>query len=131
MSTPEASQFSKHYSLAEARALLPSVRGWLELLESNSAKLRAIEERLAVLLDAHADVGGELVNQLVRLIAEMKDILQEFASREIQIKDTERGLIDFPSWRDGREIFLCWEKDEPDIEHWHDLESGFAGREPV
>jgi len=40
-----------------------------------------------------------------------------------------RGLIDFPSMREGREIFLCWEKDEDDIEYWHDLESGYAGRE--
>ena len=41
----------------------------------------------------------------------------------------QRGLVDFPSYRDGREIFLCWERDEDDIEFWHDLESGFSGRE--
>ena len=57
--------------------------------------------------------------------------MREFQSREIQIKDLERGLIDFPAIRGGREIFLCWEKDEEDIEYWHELDTGFAGREKL
>ena len=77
------------------------------------------------------DICGESVNSLVRMLAECKDVLGEFRSREIQIKDVSRGLIDFPSLRDGREVFLCWEKDDDDIEFWHDLDSGFAGREKI
>ena len=53
----------------------------------------------------------------------------EKAKREIQIKDFDRGLIDFPAILAGREVFLCWEQDEEDIEFWHDLNSGYAGRE--
>jgi hypothetical protein len=131
MSTPEASHFSKHYTLAEARALLPEVRQWLDLLDSYQQQLQAIEGGLAALLAKHGDTGGELVNNLARTVADTREILQEFAAREIQIKDIERGLIDFPSWRNGREIFLCWEKDEADIEFWHDLESGYGGRERI
>ncbi len=52
----------------------------------------------------------------------------EFHRRQIQVKDLRRGLNKFPSYRDGREIFLCWERDEDDIEFWHDLETGFSGR---
>jgi hypothetical protein len=129
MSTPEASHFSRHYSLDQARALLPEIRRWLATLDTTQEHLRDVEERLTVLLASHDDIGGEPVNELARTLADCKEILQEFASRQIQIKDVERGLIDFPSWRDGREIFLCWEKDEPDIEFWHDVESGYAGRE--
>jgi hypothetical protein len=55
--------------------------------------------------------------------------LQEFRRRQIQVKDLRRGLLDFPALRDGREVFLCWEKDEEDIEFWHDLETGYGGRE--
>jgi hypothetical protein len=47
------------------------------------------------------------------------------------VKDLERGLIDFPSFKGGREIFLCWEKDDEDIEFWHDLDAGYSGRERV
>ena len=59
----------------------------------------------------------------------MQRLLREFESREIQLKDLERGLIDFPAIIGGREVFLCWEQDEDDIEFWHDLETGYAGRE--
>ena len=131
MPIPEANHFSRHYSLAQARALLPEVRRWLASLDATQVRLRAVEERLTVLLSRHDDIGGDPVNNLARTLADCKEILQEFSSRQIQIKDVDRGLIDFPSWRDGREVFLCWEKDEPDIEFWHDLESGYSSREPL
>ena len=52
-----------------------------------------------------------------------------FSAGEIFIKDLERGLMDFPAIIGGREVFLCWEQDEDDIEFWHDLDTGFSGRE--
>lgn len=124
-------RFSKHYTLDEARAILPRVREWLEELGGLQEKLKTLDQRVASLIASGGDAGGSPVNQLIRTLADCKAILQDFRSREIQIKDLARGLIDFPSLRDGREIFLCWEKDEDDIEYWHDLESGYAGREPI
>jgi hypothetical protein len=59
----------------------------------------------------------------------MQAVLLEFQQREIQIKDLERGLLDFPAIIGGKEVFLCWEQDEEDIEYWHDLDAGYAGRE--
>jgi hypothetical protein len=47
----------------------------------------------------------------------------------MQIKDFDRGLVDFPHLRDGREVFLCWELDEDDIDFWHEIDDGYAGRE--
>ncbi len=124
-------QFSKHYTLDQARALLPDVRQWLDGLEQRQERLRAVEARLTSLMANGADVGGEWANQLVTILADSKDLLQEFRRRQIQIKDLERGLLDFPSLREGREVFLCWKKDEDDIQFWHDLESGYAGRERI
>ena len=122
-------QFTKHYTLAEARALLPRVRRWLAQLDELQERLKGLDQRVAGLITNGADAGGPSVNQLARTLADCKDVLHQFRSREIQVKDLSRGLIDFPSIREGREIFLCWEKDEEDIEYWHDLESGYAGRE--
>ena len=59
----------------------------------------------------------------------MKDVLRKFEEREIMIKDLQRGLVDFPALIGGREVFLCWERDEEDVEFWHDIDSGYAGRE--
>jgi len=61
----------------------------------------------------------------------MQQILTEFQRREIFIKDLSRGLVDFPAMIGGEEVFLCWESDEDDIEFWHDLESGYGGREKL
>jgi len=123
------SHFTKHYTLEEARALLPLVRQWLEELGRHQERLKTLDKRVASLIASGDDAGGPSVNQLIGMLTECKSVLQRFRSRQIQIKDLNRGLIDFPSMRDGREIFLCWEKDEDDIEFWHDLESGYAGRE--
>jgi hypothetical protein len=124
-------QFSKHYSLEEARKLLPQVRAWLTDLEKLQQELEPLNKRTASMMGVGDDIGGESVNALVRTLAQCKALLNEFRSREIQIKDFGRGLVDFPSLRDGKEIFLCWEKDEDDIEFWHDLDSGYAGREKI
>jgi hypothetical protein len=123
------SHFSKHYTLEQARALLPSVREWLDELGRHQERLKTLDKRVGLLISSGDDAGGPSVNQLVGILAQCKTVLQRFRSRDIQIKDLNRGLLDFPAWRDGREIFLCWEKEEDDIEYWHDLESGYAGRE--
>jgi hypothetical protein len=124
-------QFQKHYTREEARALLPQLRQWLEELARLNADREKHERRLEGLMASGQDVGGELVNNSVKILGDMKDRLQRFEDRQIIIKDLERGLLDFPAIVGGKEVFLCWEKDEEDIEFWHDIDSGFAGREPL
>jgi hypothetical protein len=75
------------------------------------------------------DLGGELVNTWVRTLAHLEEVLLEFQRREIQVKDIDRGLLDFPAILGEKEVFLCWEQDEEDVEFWHDLDAGYAGRE--
>jgi len=122
-------QFEKHYTRDEARALLPKVRKWLDELDRLRAQLVKCEEHLAALMDGGRDVGGDTVNRWIKTLAAMREILGEFQERQILIKDIERGLVDFPAIIGDREVFLCWEKDEDDIEFWHDLDTVFAGRE--
>ena len=124
-------QFQKHFTLEEARALLPEIRQWLEQIVQFRKQLQHADERLAEPLAAGADCGGELVNRWVTTLAKLKDLLCEFQQREIQIKDLERGLIDFPAIIGGKEVFLCWEQDEDDIQYWHELSTGYAAREKL
>ena len=109
--------------------MLPQVRLWLKRIMQLHVDLEKYEHRIAALMKPGCDVGGETVNSWVRMIAEIKDLFMEFQTREIQIKDLKRGLIDFPALIGGKEVFLCWEQDEDDIEFWHDLDTGYAGRE--
>jgi hypothetical protein len=122
-------QFQKHYTRDEARYLLPQIRQWLTRSAELQAEMQKIEERLGGLMTPGRDLGGELVNSWVRKLVAFEQVLLEFQRREIQVKDLQRGLVDFPAILEGREVFLCWEQDEEDIEFWHELEAGYAGRE--
>ena len=124
-----AYRFQKHYTRDEARALLPQVRAWLRELAGLRDRVLQLDKRIAHLLAKHCDAGGDTVNELARQFARTKSVLDKFTRRDIQIKDLDRGLLDFPAILAGREVFLCWEQDEEDIEFWHELDADYAGRE--
>ncbi|HXG46482.1 MAG TPA: DUF2203 domain-containing protein [Methylomirabilota bacterium] len=124
-----AHRFQKHYTREEARALLPELRTRLQRLNALRRLVGIQDRQLTSLLATGDDLGGQLVNDSIRSLAEMRHLLLDFHTRQIQIKDIERGLVDFPALIGGREVFLCWEMDEEDIEYWHELDSGYAGRE--
>ena len=124
-----AHRFKTHYTREEARALLPLIRTWLDQLSFARRELEKLDRQISQMLGLGDDLGGEMINKYVKTLAQCKDILQRFAGREIMIKDLDRGLIDFPAFVGGKEVFLCWEKGEEDVEFWHDLDTGFGGRE--
>ena len=124
-------RFQKHYTREQVRALLPQVRAWLDDLVERRDKMDKQEDLVRSMRPEGADIGGEVVNDWVRLVAEFRTLLFQFYQRDIEIKDIDRGLVDFPAIIGGKEVFLCWEKSEDDVEYWHDLDSGFGGREPL
>jgi hypothetical protein len=122
-------QFKKHYTREEAQALVPQLRQWLVRLNELRAEMERSDKRLTSLMHPGNDLGGDLVNKWIRTLTEMQELLGEFQRRDIQIKDLERGLLDFPAIIGGKEVFLCWEQDEDAVEFWHDLDTGYSGRE--
>jgi hypothetical protein len=124
-------RFKKHYTREEARELLPLVKQWLDELNKARTILVYCDEQLGRALGLGDDLGGEIVNKYVKALATVKQLLLRFQNREIQVKDLDRGLLDFPSFVGGKEVFLCWERGEEDIEFWHDLTTGYSGREPL
>lgn len=124
-------KFKKHYTTEEAQDLIPQLRQWLQELQRLREAVSQADTRLTQLLGTGNDPGGDLVNNWIRDLCGIRRLLALFQSREIQIKDLERGLLDFPALMGGREVFLCWEADEDRIEYWHDLETGYTGREKL
>ncbi len=122
-------RFTKHYTREEARALLPELRTWLNRLRQFRARVDSCGKRLSNVIEGGGDAGGPTVEEHVRALADFAEVMNEFTRREIQIKDLDIGLVDFPALMDGKEVFLCWEQDEEDIGFWHDLDTGYAGRE--
>jgi hypothetical protein len=64
-----------------------------------------------------------------RLAAEIRAGIERLAALGVEMKGIDEGLVDFPSEREGRVVYLCWRLGEPDIEHWHELDAGFRGRQ--
>jgi len=124
-------RFTKHYTRDEARALLPKIREWLSALNRLRAEVERYDKSLSGLGSEGQDTGGETVNNWIRALAGMQSLLAGFQQRQIFVKDLARGLVDFPAILGGKEVFLCWETDEEDIEFWHDLETGYSGREKL
>lgn len=121
-------RFSHHYTVDEARALLPQIRTWLAKLDLLQAQLASADRAIVSILASGADAGGATVNDRVRLELETTSLLEEFTSRSLVLRNRERGQVDFPSIREGREVFLCWERSEPSVEYWRELGQDDAGR---
>ena len=83
---------------------------------------------------ANSESGGGMLggSGYVKVLYDIAGIVAEVSDIGVQLKDHSRGLIDFPSMRDGRVVLLCWQLGERDeIEFWHETEAGFAGRQPL
>ena len=127
------------FTLDEANALVP----WLEETFQRLAPVRhehmESRGRLNELLQRRRSNGssssneelGQVQKRVDRLARQMEEGVQEILDRGIIVRDLERGLVDFPSQREGREVFLCWIGGEERIEFWHETDRGFAHREPL
>lgn len=124
-------RFRRHYSVEEAMEMLSQIRVWFSEINALTGRIHDADQDFAPRIKAGEDLGGLQISQQFRDMARVHSILHEFQEREIQVKDLQRGLIDFPALSNEREIFLCWEHSENEITHWHNLESGFAGRKPL
>ena len=124
----------KLFTVEEANALLPTVRGVVRRIQRAYARVSAAQEqaRQAAAGAAHGGGGMEGGAGYVMSLSELAEASGELEGLGVQLKDYERGLIDFPAMRDGRVVLLCWQMGEGDeLEWWHDLEAGFAGRQPL
>lgn len=124
----------KLFSIEEANALIPEVRRILLRIQRSHRRLLSFQESARHAAEGAEQGGGGMPDgpQYVSLLLELLSSAGELETLGIQLKDQARGLIDFPSLRDGRVVLLCWHLGEGDqIEWWHDVEAGFAGRQPL
>ena len=121
----------RHYTLEEARAELGWVRERLAALRAARDRLTDAEARDALADASPTNGGGRPGRQVGEAFLELRGGVAEFAERGIVLRDLDRGLIDFPALRDGREVYLCWIDGEDDIAFWHELDAGYAGRQEL
>ena len=123
---------TRHFSVDEANAVLPRVRSLVEsVLAARQRILDAQPEGWPVLQKAIGHGGSQQAGELVEEIKRIERGIKAIQDLGAVVKDINTGLIDFPAVRGGREVFLCWRYDEPRVGFWHELHTGFDGRQPL
>ncbi len=146
-------QFNRHYSYAEALERIPWVRGIfrrihlvLHSLEFSGAMGSPFAENYGVSRGDDRQTF-QLLEQIPQLVSPaalieslsaaekqelLKGLVRGLKDEGIIVQDVRRGLIDFPAWKDGREVLLCYELADGDhLGHWHELDAGYAGRQEI
>jgi hypothetical protein len=124
------------FTVEEANRTLPLVRRILEdVVRQHRSWREKILELDLVASSARADEPHERAEQLEveaqQLAREIDGYQRELDELGILLKDRRLGLIDYPSEMDGRRVLLCWRLGEPDVQFWHDVDAGYAGRQPL
>ena len=124
----------KIFTVQEANALLPNVRTIVGKIQRAHRRLSRYRDDAKKAAEAAERGGGGIADGVgyATVLTQLTTQLTELEELGVQLKDFERGLVDFPSLRDGRVVLLCWQLGEGDeLEWWHDVDAGFAGRTPL
>jgi hypothetical protein len=121
----------RHYTLDEASQLLPRVVDLIATMRAARDRLGDREAREALSEAGPTNGGGEPGRTVSEAFVQLRDAMAELRELDVVLRDLDRGLLDFPSLRDGREVYLCWQDGEDAIGYWHEPEAGFAGRRPL
>ncbi|PWU20107.1 MAG: DUF2203 domain-containing protein [Candidatus Rokuibacteriota bacterium] len=127
---------TRYFTPEEASELLSAVRPLAEQIVEHRRLLAVAlqrRERLQVVVGGNGGnlpprAFAELESEVQGASAEVARCVREIHELGAQIKDLDRGLVDFPALRDGEEVLLCWQLGEERVGHWHGLDDGFAGR---
>lgn len=121
-----------YFTVEKANAALVLIRPLMgQLLEIRQAILEKQPDLEPILQKILGNGGSSLASEVAMEVAEMQDLVLQIQSTGALFKDLSSGLVDFLSKREGRDVFLCWRFGEDSVRYWHDLDAGFAGRQPV
>ena len=124
----------KLFTIEEANSLLSSVRPIVKSIQRSHRRVISFQTTAQHAAEGAENGGGGMTQgpRYANLLIELSLGAGQLESLGVQLKDYSQGLIDFPSMRDGRVVLLCWKADEGDqLEWWHDIETGFGGRQPL
>lgn len=121
-----------YFTLEEANALLPTIQPLLEEILARRANIVASRETITDLIESgQSDIGGRAASALVQDFIKIEKLTSKIRAHGCVLKDLNKGLIDFLSVQDEREVYLCWQIGEPVVAFYHELHTGFAGRQKL
>ncbi len=123
---------TRYFTVPEANAVLPQVKKIVaEILAARQRIVDAQPDLWPVLEKAVGNGGSKKAGELLPEFRRLERGVKALEDMGCILKDLNTGLVDFPTVRNGRQVLLCWRFDEPSVSHWHELDAGFAGRQPL
>lgn len=122
----------KYFTLQEANQALEAIRPWMDEVQEIRGKILEHQPEIWSVMEKSAGNGGNpTLSRLVGSFDRLDELIHSIQDAGALIKDINTGLLDFPALKDGQEVYLCWKHGEYDIQFWHEVEAGFAGRQPI
>jgi hypothetical protein len=122
----------KYFTIEEANALIPELNDWVPRLQELFALMnKGFPDIQKARAKAEYSGGSVHGTNYLKVALKANQITKNLEKKGCVLKGIEMGLVDFPSMRDGKEVYLCWKIPEQEIRFWHDLDTGFAGRQPI
>ncbi|HEY6075132.1 MAG TPA: DUF2203 domain-containing protein [Anaerolineales bacterium] len=121
-----------YFSLEEASSLLDELRPAIEEIMQIHQRVIELRPDAWQAIEKSAGNGGSLAaSRLLPEFDRLRSLVHQVQDHGVILKDMGLGLLDFPSLREGREVYLCWKYGEDRIAFWHEVEAGFMGRQPL
>lgn len=122
----------KYFTLQEANQILKSIRPWMDEIQEIRGKILEHQPEIWSVMEKSAGNGGNpTLSRMVSSFDRLDELIHAIQDSGALIKDINTGLLDFSALKDGQEVYLCWKYGEDDIQFWHEVEAGFAGRQPI
>jgi len=123
------------YTIDEANALVPQVRAVLLQMAVEQRRLDESHADMHRQLDTNGDpaaaaAAGRREAEVAEIREGMRTLLLHLGELEVELRDIEMGLVDFPGERDGEPVWLCWRLADPLVAFWHRTDEGYANRRP-
>jgi len=122
----------RYFSLQEANEALKIIRPLMGEVQAIRQKILKNQPEAWPAIEKSAGNGGNrALSNMVHDFEKFDTLIHRIQDTDVLIKDINLGLLDFPALKDGREVYLCWQYGEEDIAFWHEVEAGYAGRQPI
>jgi hypothetical protein len=123
---------SQYFTLHEANQALTVIRPLMDEVQAIRKKILANQPEAWPAIEKSAGNGGNrALSDMVQDFEQLDALIHQIQSTGAQIKDINTGLLDFSALKEGREVYLCWQFGEQDIAYWHEVDAGYAGRQPI
>ena len=122
----------RYFTLEQANDALDLIRPWMDEVQAIRRKIMSSQPEAWTAIEKSVGNGGNrALSDMIQDFEKLDALVHRILETDVLIKDINIGLLDFPALRNGQEVYLCWQYGEDEIAFWHEVDAGYAGRQPI